>query len=168
MTYKATTESELAESSGQFSVDYGEAWPPAATTESELAEFSRHFSVDDGEARPPGFTTESKIAESCGKFTVEIGEVRPPLKAKYTVEQTVDMLRLLLHEDIVDMPGPQYHEDMVEVISWLRKCILLSTLVLRECQRGCRRYSNLKVEVGHHFIRCRADDDDYREPLEWE
>ena len=29
----------------------------------------------------------------------ELGEVRPPKRAKYTVEQ------------IVDMPGPQHHED---------------------------------------------------------
>ena len=42
--YKATTESEFEECSGQFFVDYGEVLPPAATTESELAEFSRQFS----------------------------------------------------------------------------------------------------------------------------
>ena len=40
MSYRATTESELAD-----------ARHPGATTESELAEFSRQFSVDVGEAR---------------------------------------------------------------------------------------------------------------------
>ena len=85
-----TTDSEIAESAGVYSVDGGNAWPLG------LAESCRHPSVDLGEARPPGVTTESQLAESGGKFTVEIGEARPPKRAKYTVEQ------------IVDMPGPQY------------------------------------------------------------
>ena len=38
--YRATTESELAESSGQFSVEVGEARPPGVATEAELAESS--------------------------------------------------------------------------------------------------------------------------------
>ena len=100
--YKATTEWELAEFSRQFSVDHGEVWPLAATTDSEFAESAGVFSVDDGEARPPGGTTEAELAESWGTFTVEIGEARPPKKAKYTVEQIVDVL------------GPQFHEHFAE------------------------------------------------------
>ena len=72
MKYKATTDSDFADCSGQFSVDYGDVWPPTATTESELAEFSRQFPVDDGEARPPG------LAEFSRQFCVNDGEVRPP------------------------------------------------------------------------------------------
>ena len=44
---------------------------------------------------------------------VEICEARPPKRAKYTVEQ------------IVDTPGPQHHEDLMDGIQ-LRRCILLS------------------------------------------
>ena len=58
MKYRATTESELAESSVQLSVDVGQARHPGATTESELTEYARQFSVDVGEARPPAVTTE--------------------------------------------------------------------------------------------------------------
>ena len=83
------------------------------TNDSELAEFASIFSVDDGEARPPEVTTESGHAESCGKFTVEIGEARPPKKANF---QIVDMPGPQLHEDIVNMPGPHCHEDMAEAI----------------------------------------------------
>ena len=77
------------------------------------------FSVEVGEARPPLVTTESELAESLGVFTTEIGEARPPKKAKYTVEQ------------IVDVPGPQVHEDIGET----------------GCGVPWRKYSNLDVEV---------------------
>ena len=66
MRYRATTESEFAESSGQFSVEVGEAWPRGVTTESELAESSGEFTVVVGEARPLGVTIESELAESSG------------------------------------------------------------------------------------------------------
>ena len=82
--YWAATESELAESSRQFSVDFGETRPPGATTESELAESSRQFSVDVGEARPPGDTTESEPAESSGAFTTDIDEALLPGIAKHS------------------------------------------------------------------------------------
>ena len=73
--YRATTESELAESSGEFLVEVGEARPPRvekyrATTEFELA-------VDG--ALPPGIAkcSATAVAKSVGD-----GEARPPGNAK--------------------------------------------------------------------------------------
>ena len=140
------------------SYGFGEAGPPRsvmyrATTESKLAESSGQFSVEVGEARPLAATTESELAESSGQFFVENGEAWPPKKAKYTVEE------------MVDVPGPQFHEDIAEIscnvtssAGPLRKSASLSP--------NGPGYSNLKVEMGLHFSRCRADDDDL-EPLKW-
>ena len=124
--YKDTTESEFAECSGQFSVDYGEAWLPAATTESELAESAGVFFVDDGEARPPEATTESELAECWGKFSVEVGDGRPPnskvhrgsdcghagsrVSRGYDRGDQVHSAERIV-EQIVDVLTPQFHED---------------------------------------------------------
>ena len=64
------------------SYGFGEELPSGsvkykATTDSELAEFSRQFSVDNGEARPPGFTPDFELAESAGVLSVDSGEARP-------------------------------------------------------------------------------------------
>ena len=72
--YKATTESELAQSSGQFSNDYGEGFMRLRQNQN-----SQSFLVSSpyGEGRPLGLTTESELDESGGQFSVEIGEARP-------------------------------------------------------------------------------------------
>ena len=102
------------------------------TTESELVESSGLFSVDVRKAQPDGVMTESEIVELSGEFTTDIGEARPTKKTEYTVEQIVDVPGPQYHEDIaemirpiqqhrttweqiVDVPGPQFHEDVADV-----------------------------------------------------
>ena len=91
------------------------------------------------------------------QFHEDIAEVIQLVPRQRTTECTV--------EQIVDVSGPQFHEDIAEISG-----IVTSSGGLREIQPVCQhrglRYLNLKVEVGLHFSRCRADDDDI-EPLEW-
>ena len=68
---------------------------------SDFAESFRQSFVDFGEARPHGVTTESELAESCGKFTLKLVKLGPK-KAKYTVEQIVDVLGAQFHDDIAE------------------------------------------------------------------
>ena len=95
------TESELAESSGEFLVEVGEARPPRvekyrATTEFELA-------VD--EALPPGIAkcSATAVAKSVGD-----GEARPPGNAKCsaTAKSVVSELPGELHQE-AGHPGPE-------------------------------------------------------------
>ena len=88
-----------------------------ATADSELAESAGVFFVDEGEARPLGVPTESEFAESCGKFTVQIGEARLPKKESNIHRGSGGGHAFpQFHEDIVDRRRPQYHEDMAEAI----------------------------------------------------
>ena len=57
---------------------------------------TRNFSVDGGEALSPAVTTESEPAEPSGEFTSEVGEARSPKKAKYIVEQILDVRSTVL------------------------------------------------------------------------
>ena len=90
---RATTEAELAESSGEFTVEVGEAQPTGvakykATTESELAESCDEFTVEMGEAQHPGISRDCEVqchSSRCkSEKSVRFGEPRPLGIVKYT------------------------------------------------------------------------------------